>query len=234
MNSLERAKHFLARKASRLALAVVPLAAVAVSTPSAKAAAILNNSGGCDVTTGTGSCGIDIFSSGGNNHLNVASLFTSGAAVASGSALDFSGGLTSGGANGGTLNGKVPVSWDFDIIQAATSRTVDWTITFTLYGSGGSVVSTFSKSGSAASSSGSGTLVAGSGNLPSPSGSNIYGYSITLDTETASGKGSYSINIPADASLDLNPDTSTPEPSTLLLTIPGIGALLLLRRKKRS
>jgi hypothetical protein len=47
--------------------------------------------------------------------------------------------------------------------------------------------------------------------------------------------GRYEIDIPGGSTLDLNPNpATTPEPSTLLLTIPGVGALLLLRRKKRS
>lgn len=235
MTSLERAKHFLARKASRLALAVVPLAAVTISSSSAKAEAILT-SDACTVTTGSGSCGISLSGvSGGNMHLNSAFLSTSGSTVLSvGSAIDFSGGSPSGGATG-SYNGKVPVSWDFDLIEVNAVRVIDWTLTFTLNGSGGGAVATFSKSGSASTSSGGGTAVSGSGNMPTPGASTpIFGYTITLDTTTMSGKGSYEINIPVGSTLDLNPDPgSVPEPSTLLLMVPGVGALLLLRRKKQ-
>jgi hypothetical protein len=234
MNSLERAKRFLARKASRLALAVVPLAAVAISSSPAKANAVLT-SDDCSVTVGSGSCGIELSGTpGGNNHLNSAFLSTSGSTVLSvGGVVDFSGGSPSGGASG-SYNGKVPVAWDFDIVTTtATNRVVAYTITFTLNGSGGAVVASFTTSGSATSSSG-GTAVSGTANIPTPGASTpIFGYTITLDTDNGNGK-AYGIEIPADSTLDLNPLTSTPEPSTLLLTIPGVGALLLLRRKKRS
>src|ERR1700733_472445 len=203
MNSLERAKHFLAQKASRLALAVVPLAAVAISSTPAKAAAMLT-SFNCDVTTGSGSCGIELSDvSGGNIHLNSAYLSTSGSVILSSSgSLDLIRGSESGSVNGGTLTGTVPVSWDFALITKPVTPdpTVDWTITFTLYESGGGTV-VFSRSGSKATSTGSGSVVSGTGNIPGPAGAKIVGYTIALDTNSVNGN-DYEINIPVGSTLD--------------------------------
>ena len=67
------------------------------------------------------------------------------------------------------------------------------------------------------------------------SGGQVTGYTISLDTKSPANTGTdYEVIIPGAGTLDLNPQTAVPEPSTLLLTIPGAGALLLLRCKKRS
>src|SRR5580704_17780256 len=125
MNSLERAKRFLAEKASRLAIAVVPLAAVAVSAVPAKAGVILQAGGpDCFVTTGTGNCNTVDFG-GSSNILEGLALVSSGGASSSsfvnstvGNEIVFS--ASDGVSSGGSLTTPtvVPVSWDFDLISA--------------------------------------------------------------------------------------------------------------------
>src|SRR5579863_3860828 len=121
MNSLERAKSFLARKASRLALAVVPLAAVAISSSPARAGTIVHlNSGSCNVVSGGGTCGTSLLTPGGNSQINdFVSMFSSGSLSSvvsgSGSVLDVS---ATGAANSGAFSSTpttVPVAWDFSI-----------------------------------------------------------------------------------------------------------------------
>jgi hypothetical protein len=140
-------------------------------------------------------------------------------------ALEISG---AGNASGMLSAGGVPVAWDFDLLNGS-GQTINWTVTFTLLTSGSSY--TTSASGSAAASASPGTLVKGTGSITIPTvTANIIGYNIVLEA-TDGNNGTYGVDIPGAGTLDLNP---APEPSTLLLMIPGAGALLLLRRKKRS
>jgi hypothetical protein len=238
MTLLERAKRFLAQKASRLAVVVVPLAAVALSSSPAKAGSITLTSGSgcvldvCTVSTGTG---------GGYSGMNSIDLSTSGSVTAfhiGDYQLDFSanGGVT-GGSGSISPGTEIPVSWDFVLLNPQLDPTVTWNITFSLNdGSGRSETQySYSASGSNATTL-TGTTVSGTGDItiPASGGGDITGWSITLDT---SATGSYRVDIPGDLTLVLNSPGSSgavPEPSSMLLTVPGMGALLLLRRKKRS
>lgn len=247
MNSLDRAKHFIAQKASRLALAAIPLAALAVSALPARATIIVgatfNPSTSCVVTgSGSGTCEIYQNSAiGGDSSGNWVALAGSGSQFnRSGGSLDFS---ASGSASGILPAGTLPVAWDFSInpldvcvseskasaqtlcALALDSLDVNWNVSYQLLLNSGSL--SFSQSGSGAI----GSLVKGSGAITIPTGEDVVGYSIDLDTNADF---SYGINIPGNASIDLNPQlTSVPEPSTLLL-VPGAAALLFLRRKKRG
>lgn len=234
MNSLERARQFLAQKASRLALAIVPLAALAISTPSAKARPITtsgsfaSNPGDCFVTgTGAaGSCGTSIAGAvGGNTNLNWIAMFGSGNAVGSGDTLDFS----ADAPGSGTLPaGSVPVAWDFTVNQLTSQDpTVDWNVAFRIVMSTTGSPYSFTQSGSAST----GSVVSGTGSIIIPSGGSLVSFIMDLNTSASGGGFPYGINIPGGATLDLNP---APEPASLLLIAPGLGALLFLRRKKRQ
>ena len=133
MTLLERAKRFLAQKASRLAVVVVPLAAVALSSSPAKAGSITLTSGSgcvldvCTVSTGTG---------GGYSGMNSIDLSTSGSVTAfhiGDYQLDFSanGGVT-GGSGSISPGTEIPVSWDFVLLNPQLDPTVTWNITFSL------------------------------------------------------------------------------------------------------
>jgi hypothetical protein len=227
MDSLERAKRFLTRKGSRLALTVLPLAALAIAAPAAKAATTTLISGSnCVVSTGTGACATAQEAAiGGNTGLNWVGLFTSGGVSSSGGQLMLTatGGVT--GSEAFLASGNVPVAWDFNILPLSVDPTVDWTLTFQINFSGGGS-STFTTSANSAT----GDTIQGSGSI-STSGGTVDGYSISLH---AGGPSDFQIDIPNATTLDLNPPLSAvPEPSSLLV-ISVAGALMILRRKKRA
>jgi hypothetical protein len=236
MSSLQRAQQFLARKASRLALAIVPLAALTISAPPAKAGAILAP-GTCVVSGASGvsgSCSSSQISSiGGNNQLNWIALAGSGSVSS-----EFGGTATftaSGSANSGSISaGSVPVSWNFTLTDAENGSFVDWTVMYTLdvLPSGGSLQEYTYTNNNFSDTGTTPTPVTGSASLAIPTGGDVEGWEIEL--ETFSNGTTYSVNVPAGSTLDLNPQASgAPEPATLFL-IPAAGALLFLRRKKRS
>ena len=226
MDSLERARRFLARRTSRLALTVLPLAALAITAPAAKAdTTTLATGSNCVVDTGTGACGTTQEAAiGGNTGLNWVGLFSSGSLSSSGGQLFLT---ATGGVSGSEAflaSGNVPVAWDFNISPLPQDPAVDWTLTFQVNFSGGGS-STFSTGANSAT----GDTVQGSGSI-STSGGTVDGYQITLH---AGGPSDFQINIPNASTLDLNPQLSAvPEPSSLLV-ISAAGALMILRRKKR-
>lgn len=238
MTSLARAKRYLAQKASRLALAVVPLAALAVSTPQAKAipAGPLLTGGDCTVSGGlgsfTGSCDTaQVNATGGDGSLNWIEMFGSGSLLNS----DGSGGFLNFNAGDDALStvipsGQIPVGWGFSIspVNPDLEPSLNWMVTFSIFTSGGS--GSFTQSGSALA----GSNVRGSGAIVFASSQDVIGWRAVLDTNTGGNAFGYSINIPGKKSLDLNQQTAAPEPASLLLLAPGLGALLFLRRKKRS
>src|SRR5262249_39091216 len=114
LTSLEKAKQFLAQKASRLALTAVPLAALAL-TPPAKANVIFDSGGGsgggCFVSTpvgGSGGCGtFEQNPTGGNSQANWIALAGFGIAP-SGGVIRI--GVSGGSTNSGSISGSIPVS----------------------------------------------------------------------------------------------------------------------------
>jgi hypothetical protein len=221
VNSLERAKLFLAKKASRLALAVLPLAAIAVPAHAGSFSA-----GGCGLMTGSGSCTVSQASStGGNSQANWLQMFGSGWAQSSGGWMaEF---FASGGASG-SLSGNVPVSWDFSV-NNVLDPTVDWSVDFEVFynmsGSQSIQTAEFSQSGSGSTP----FSASGSGLLSLPNGAMLNGYSMDLFTSSS---GAFTVDIPENLTMDLNPASGVPEPSTILLVSAGGAALLWRRRKK--
>jgi hypothetical protein len=219
VSSLERAKLFLAQKATRLALGVVPLAALAVSAVPAQASTIFQSGEAC--FAGTGTCSVSQTSAvGGNPQANWVALTGSGTSTSSSGSqiLDF----YAIGTDTGTLTGSVPVYWNFTL-NPSSGSTVSWTVDETIY-YGSSGAADFSANGNSSTPG----QVTGTGSITIPGTIGVTGYRIELDTD---GSIPYTVNIPA-GSLDLNPG-GVPEPATLFL-VPGAGALLLLRRKKKA
>jgi hypothetical protein len=238
MSSLERAKRFLAEKTSRLALSVVPLAALAVSAVPAHAEVTFNvgsgsGNGNCSVSAsfmGSGSCSsFQQSATGGNVFANWVAIQGNGSmSSASGGSIDFA--VNSGGASGVLASGTIPISWDF-LLDSSSSGSVAWSVLFRVSFSGGGSDS-FSMSGSTSLTGLSSVEVVGSGAITIGTGGSVDGYAIALDTNTFGTGIPYSVDIP-DGSLDLNSPAPAPEPATLFL-VPAAGALLFLRRKKRN
>jgi len=230
MSSLERAKRFVAQKAWRLALVVVPLAALTVSTGSAKATTLTFNPGSNCFASGdgeTGSCQtVQEAATGGNPAANwVAMTGSATQSSSSGGAVNFT---VSGSTNNGTIGaGTIPVAWNFSFGQVSvTDPTVNWTLLFQLEGSVGAY---FETSGSTST----GDTVTGNGVITIPTSGTVSLYLINLLTSSS---GEYTLTVPGSATLDLNPlaPAGVPEPATLFLLGPAAGALLLLRRRKSS
>ena len=240
MDLLSRARSFAAKKGSRLAAAIVPLAALAVSAIPSHAAAVFG-SGTCNVTGPTqsgstlftGSCSVGQQSAtGGNSSANWLDLSGNGTLATTGT-LTFTG---TGSANGTFLSGNIPASYDFGVNKAAS-----WSVTVTLTGNAIAATGILSDivNGLSATYTNTGATtgsqeVTGNGNINMGTGFDVTGYSISLSVTCAT---TCNITIPSGTSIDLNPviQSSVPEPATLLL-VPGAGALLLLaaRRKRRA
>ena len=217
MDLLSQAKEFLARKASKLAMAAVPLAVLAIA-PSAKASSVILDPNGNNFCypNSSGSCVLSTNGTGGNAFMN--QLILTGATVAVDGFANLSN-SGSGTTNGGVIPaGSVPVSWVFQV--GGNSGLVGWSVQFELFGVANDYA--FSRSGST-----SGGTVTGSGSIVIGSSDTINAYDIEVDTN---GSGNYSLSAP----LTLNSSSSSaPEPGSLLLMGAGGGALLLLKKRKK-
>jgi hypothetical protein len=232
--SLQRAKNFLAAKASRLALAVVPLAAIAVSAVPAHAGSIVVSGfsyNSCSVSDGgSGTCTITQANSTGSvTSLNALQLAGTGS-TSSGS-LSF--GVTSAGAAGTVPGGNLPVSWYFQITDP-NSDVIDWSIVAEVSTSSPSGSHLINPSGSVSSTG----WVQSSGNISLPSGT-INGYELELNlNDVTHPGGTFSVNIPAGSTIDFNntntAGSGTPEPASLLLAGGGLASLAFLRRRKKK
>jgi len=251
MNSLDRARRFLANKATKLALTAVPLAALTtIVAPPARAGAIDTFGATASATFSVGTCGVvPTFGSG--------SCSGGQTAAAGGDPnanwIDFSSTTTLFPNTGGTLkvaitgtgtgsvaaNAVIPVSWDFivssnntespstsDGINALSENdTANATVTFNIM-DGGST-DTFTKS---IDNILYGTEVPGSGSI-TVSGGSVTGYSISLEVDGINQN--FDVTIPGGKTLSLNP-AGAPEPASGLLGGLGLlGAFLLKRRRKQ-
>ncbi|MBV8729482.1 MAG: PEP-CTERM sorting domain-containing protein [Acidobacteriia bacterium] len=232
MDLLTRAKAFLKGKASKIALTVVPLAALTVAAPPSKAAIVSGvtfEPGGCMVNPGTFATCSEFQTSptGGDPGANWIS-------VASGtitSQLGMVGVTASGNASGSIATPtNIPVSWDFKTTTSSSSGSGNYDVLFTIFNSANQPF-LFTQSGSF--NFGTNVETKGSGVISGVSGS-IAHYLINLQASVP--VGSFMLQIPGGSTLDLNPSPTvpTPEPSTLLLTGAGIAALLLRRKKKTA
>ncbi|MBV9746083.1 MAG: PEP-CTERM sorting domain-containing protein [Acidobacteriia bacterium] len=233
MDLLTRAKAFLKGKASKIALTVVPLAALTVAAPPSRASIVSGvtfEPGSCVVNPGTFATCSEFQTSptGGDPGANWIS-------VASGtitSQFGLVGVTASGNASGSVATPtNIPVSWDFKTTTAITSGGAgSYDVLFQIVNSAGQPF-LFTQSGSF--NFGTNVETTGTGVIPGVSGS-IAHYLINLQASVP--VGSFMLQIPGGSTLDLNPSPTvpTPEPSTLLLTGAGIAALLLRRKKKTA
>lgn len=241
MNSLERARKFIAGKSAKLALTVVPLAAIAFSAiPSAKAGAITFSSGSCQVGSGSGACfAVQNANQGTDLNAPWVQVYSNGVITAdSGNAVSLNGGGT---ASGSTTTGEViPISWDFFVNSVGNSSgSVAYSLSLGLDGSGGGFAGTsdFASIGSEVTGSSAITIVSGGSVTDFNLSLVIFGNGFPQEQQPAgfsslSESPTFSLTIPGGSTLDVNPGAATPEPASLLLAGAG-GALLLLFKKKR-
>ncbi len=234
MNSLDRAKRFLAAKTAKLALAAIPLALAvpaALATVNGGPTITFGADSGCSVT-GFGFCNMDQLGAvGGNSSANWVEMFTvdngsNGGFVtpADGTIQLDAGGF--GNASGFVSPGDIfPVAWDFTLSpmnvpgQKPDSPALNVGFTFSLVGSGFEAV--FAQNFGAL---GPGTYT-GTGNLIIPSFASggtgaLTGFDInfliTNDFNTLA------LAIPQGTSLDLN--SPAPEPASLDMAALGMAA----------
>ncbi len=257
MTSLDRAKSFLRGNGKKLALAVVPLAAIAASAIPASAGTIqtnpfptfapgtvsvLSQSGNFNTmtATSTASSALPVFN--GIRGVTDSGHFvqSSSGSGAVGFIVDFSGGgggfIPSGGLS-------IPIGWSFTASTSLALKSasvgalgsgITWFMIVKLMTTGGTTTTTFPGM-TPGSVPGSPGAVSGTGLAPINSGS-IQGYDITLEIDwnsTQFGQ-KLTLDIPASSSIDINPASTVPEPSSLLLFAPGLGFLLLRRFRKKS
>jgi hypothetical protein len=242
VNSFERARRFIAGKATKLALAVIPIAAITViALPPAQASGIILDPGGddaCYLLVGlSGSCSVSQAGEvGGDPNANWIQ-------VSSPALTPFDGSLAVGvfgTANGGpAYTGEmIPVSWDFTVDNPddiTDGGAVTWYLDLGIYGnsgcgSGGVCETDALDSGTAAI----GSEVTGTDFIAVTAGGEVDGYTIQLDV-TDNADDPFTVTVPLGGTIDLNPQSApvAPEPASFLLAGAG-GALLLLRRKKKA
>src|SRR5665213_4121278 len=238
MTSLDRAKRFMAAKATKLALTLLPLAALTVSlAPQARATTLTFFSGSCAVLTGTGTCNNQEASAvGGNSDANWIQVFGSVAPSQGGDvSID-----ENGSASGTLVQGDViPVSWDFFVGGSGGTATATVGFAFSFQNNTQTQFSGIQVSpGSAAPFSlpitgiASGSDVKGSGSILVSGGGSFNHYDISLDVNSAYSQ--FSVSIPVGSTLDLNHAPSTPEPASLALAGSGLLAALFLKRRKKA
>lgn len=250
MNLLERAKVFVAAKAAKIALIVVPLAALTAIAVPAKAGAVAGvgfSPAACTVTTGSGTCAESQASAtGGDSLANWVQLYSIGSLTPNGSGTLVVGVNGNAGGSFGGTQPAFPISWDFFINNSghsvpngfgvnAVNGTVHWDLLFQVLTSSGGIYGPISDPSGNDSSSGS-TEIKGNTTFSIPFlGNPVTGYKIQLTTTDSVGD-TYTVTIPGGATLDLNPlaTTATPEPSSLPFAAFGLLGLLFRRRKKRS
>jgi len=238
-NYLDQAKSFLGGRGAKLALRIAPLALMAAGAVHAGTITFTPTSGGVSGTC-TG-CGDNFASAGGsassNSITNGISFYGSGGVLGASGGTEgilFSYTGTASGTGPATLN----ISWDFSGNIGLSSSSVgaqalaqyDYDLLFAF--NGGTPVTCTGCSGTGLAN---GTAVDGSGTVSVPSG--------TISSYTADFEFTFSpdnedetlnIDIPQNLSIDVtNAATGVPEPSTLLLMIPGLGLLGVVARRRR-
>ena len=242
MNLLERAKALIAEKATKIAITAVPLAALVVFAPQAKATPGLQFGipSGCTVNFGvSGGCAASQLSAqGGLSSTNAIEGYTTSDIFSDflTNTVQFTYGGTATGSLASAQN--LPVGWDFYV--NFPSGGVNWNIVFSLTSntacgpcaltSPPAVTYQVNPSGTAPANSGSADHVFGNTTLSLPAGVVFSSYQVVFTATSAS---NFSITVPQGTSFDLNPVISspTPEPASLALAAVGLAGILFRRRR---
>ncbi|MCU1326388.1 MAG: hypothetical protein JWN34_1758 [Bryobacterales bacterium] len=257
MDSLQRARTFIAAGAGKLALAIIPLAAAAITAMPAQAGFVqpAQFAGTCEVSSSNGFavnvngsggfCSADSTSTpGANSGANSFSVYGTNRAYSFG-ASGSSFGLTytaalfdsniagdassiASGPQATVATGSVPLAWDFTLTGSDPQAEIRYSLSFT---TGGITYSPFGEYGVAVS----GQRVSGSGLF---TGFDGFGPSVfvtfSASTDTGASGGQYlDVDVPGGQTLDFNVATAeAPEPASLFLIVPALG-MLFIRRKKQ-
>jgi hypothetical protein len=216
MNSLGWVKALLASTGKRVAMTVVPLAAAVLSA----------HAGTLAPTTFGGSCNGDGYTPGTDTSVSHGVEFTGTISCLADTILF--------GASGGTASvdkgDSILVSWNFDI-NAPSGTSVDWTLEVIGYSANGKTVLDELITGADTVNRKGNTSFKDDETIGPVLGKKMVSYSVTLEFD-------FSEPPPGDPTVTIKslklrdpPDASVPEPSALFLAVPGLGLLLLKRRK---
>jgi hypothetical protein len=240
-NYLEQAKSFLGGRGAKLALRIAPLALMAAGALHAGTITFTPVSGSVSgsCVNCSGAFAYAFGSANSNSITNGISFYGSGGVLGSETGTEgilFSYTGTASGTGPQTLN----VSWDFSgsigfssssLGAQAVAPVYNWDLLFGF--NGGTPTTCAGCSGTAPAD---GSAVTGAGTIAVPSGA-ISSYTAVFDFtfNPTDEDETLNIDIPAELSIDVvNPaSTGVPEPSTLLLIIPGLGLLGLVARRRR-
>jgi len=242
MNLLQRAKALIAEKATKIAIAVVPLAALVVFAPQAKATTSLTfgTTPSCIINAGiSGGCAAkQLLAQGGLSSTNAIEGYTTADIFSDFSnTIQFTYGSTASGSLASAQN--LPVAWDFYV--TSPSGGVNWNIVFSLTSNTSCgpcalaappvVTYQVNPSGTAPANSSAADHVFGSTTFALPAGVLFSSYQVVFKATSTS---SFFINVPQGTSLDFNPVISSPSPEPASLALAAVGLAGILFRRRRS
>ena len=233
MNSLDRAKAFLKGRGAKLALAVIPLATIAVSTaqavrqvgpvfgPPASGSGVSYSCSGCSFNPNFAITTLPLFNGAQGIRVSGPASFTANSPGDYNLYLQFSG-VVGGGSFG---SATMPVDYLFSV-DPGNGTFTHWNLEFGVSETPSTYLS-FTTSGA-----GSGSQpvdISGTGTITGLLAGQPYAWNINLTLDWTANATGATLNL--DLPLDIG---SVPEPASILLVGPGIGLLMLVRRRRKA